>query len=129
MKKAAHGLHSLVPWIELLVSSPLRRALQTADIIAQVYGNIRCIERDELSPGADPRRLIDWLARRHREGIACVVGHKPDLSGLLTVLLSDESEVPPKLKKGSASFVSFSGPIAVSSGRLTWHRSARELAS
>jgi phosphohistidine phosphatase len=129
MKEAAAGLCSLVPSIDLLVSSPLRRAVQTAHIIADAYGGIRYIERDELAPGADPHPLIDWLAKRHGQGTACVVGHEPDLSTLLTVLLSDESELPPKLKKGSASLVRFDGPVAAASGSLRWHRSARQLAT
>ena len=130
MKKAARGLRSLVPSIDLLVSSPLCRAVETARVIADVYGGgVRCIECDELAPGVPVQRLIDWLAQRSRRGTTCIVGHEPDLSGLLTVLLSDPSELPPKLKKGSASLVRFDGSIAASRGILQWHRSAGELAS
>src|SRR5215510_9395412 len=68
MKKAARGLRSLVPSIDLLVSSPLRRAVETARIIADVYGGIRCIERDELAPEAAAEELIDWLAAQRQKG-------------------------------------------------------------
>jgi phosphohistidine phosphatase len=129
MKKAARGLRSLVPSISLLVSSPFCRAVETAQIIADVYGPTRYIKRDELAPAAAPQKLIDWLAAQTKDGTACVVGHEPDLSELLAFLLADKSERPAKLKKGSAALLRFSGPVAASKGRLQWYRSARDLAS
>jgi phosphohistidine phosphatase len=129
MKKAARGLRSLVPSIDLLISSPLRRAVETARIIGDVYGGVRCIERDELAPGTAPRQLIDWLAAQREKGTACIVGHEPDLSELLRFLLAEKSEQPLKLKKGSASLVTFEGSIAPSGGSLKWYRSAADLAA
>jgi phosphohistidine phosphatase len=129
MKKATRGLRSFVPSIDLLISSPLRRAVETARIIADVYGGVRCIERDELAPGTAPQQLIDWLAAQREMGTACIVGHEPDLSGLPTVLLAEKSEQPLKLKKGSASLLTFEGSIAPSRRSLKWYRSAGDLAS
>jgi phosphohistidine phosphatase len=129
MKKAARGLRMLVPSIDLLIASPLCRAVQTARIIADAYGGIRCIERDELAPEAAPPKLIDWLTAQRKRRVTCLVGHEPDLSELLMILLADESERPAKLKKGSVSLVSFEGALGAVSGRLQWYRSARDLAS
>src|SRR5215467_7301505 len=58
MKKAARGLRSLVPSIDFLISSPIRRAVETAQIIAEAYGGLTITKRDELSPGADRQSLI-----------------------------------------------------------------------
>jgi phosphohistidine phosphatase len=129
MTEAARGLRLLVPSIDLLVSSPLRRAVETARIIADAYGGLPRIERDELLPGATSKELIDWLAETRGRGTACVVGHEPDLSELLADLLSDPSKAPPKLKKGSASLVRFEGAIAASGGSLQWYRPSDELAA
>src|SRR5258706_16007485 len=63
MKKAARGLHTLVSSIDLLATSPLRRAVETARIMADLYGGIPCIERDELAPGASSEHLTNRLAR------------------------------------------------------------------
>jgi phosphohistidine phosphatase len=128
MKRAARGLRSLVPTIDLLITSPFRRAVQTARIIAEAYGGLSVVERDELVPGAPSKRLIDWIAARPKTPTACVVGHEPDLSELLTVLLSDDSKQPAKLKKGSVSLVQFEGGIAASRGTLEWYHPASELA-
>jgi phosphohistidine phosphatase len=129
MIKAARGLHSLVPSIDLLVSSPLRRAVKTAQIIADIYGDLSSTEREELAPDAGPEGLIEWLAGQRKQGVTCVVGHEPDLSVLIEALLAEKSEVPAKLKKGSVTRLHFKGPIAASSGSMQWHHTARELAA
>jgi phosphohistidine phosphatase len=129
MKKGARGLRSLVPCIDLLVTSPLRRAIETGQIISDVYGGIRFIERSELAPAAAPQKLIDWLNDQPERRITCVVGHEPDLSELLTLVLAQESKRPAKLKKGSATLVKFDAAIKAASGRLQWYRPVRELAS
>jgi phosphohistidine phosphatase len=129
MKEAARGLRLLVPSIDLLVSSPFRRAVETARIIADAFGGVRSVERDELAPEGHPQQLIDWLAAQQRRKTICIVGHEPDLSELLAVLLADRSKQPSKLKKGSATLVRFDGSPSASSASLRWHRSARELAS
>jgi hypothetical protein len=75
-----------VPSIDLLASSRLRRAVDTAQIIADTYAGISRIERDELAPGADLEGLIHWLAAENVKHTLCIVGHEPDLSELLASL-------------------------------------------
>jgi phosphohistidine phosphatase len=128
MTKAARGLRALVPTIDLLLSSPFRRAVETAQIISEAYGGMEYILRDELSSDPMPERLIAWLAGEKQSGVLCIVGHEPDLSALIESLLTDPSLAPAKVKKGSATLIRFNGPVAASSGRLQWHQSARELA-
>jgi phosphohistidine phosphatase len=129
MKCAASGLRLLVSSIDLLVSSSLRRAIQTARILADTYGDIPMIERDELAPGGNHRSLIDWLATQPHSAMICLVGHEPDLSDLLKMILTDPSEQPAKLKKGSATLVQFEGPVTAGTGKLQWHRPAGDLAA
>ena len=135
MKKAARGFRSLVPSIGLLVSSSLVRAVETAHIIADEYGGLDIVERRELAPGQSANELIDYLAskmqrdERDEPRPACIVGHEPDLSDLIELLLADASEAPKSLKKGSATLIEFQGSITAGAGRLRWHRTAKELAS
>ena len=129
VKKAAHGLRGQIPSIDLVVSSPLRRAIQTARIIAEAYEGVRLVERDELTPGKAPKHLIHWLTTLRQHKTVCIVGHEPDLSKLIGILLADDSRVPEKIKKGSVTFVRFQGSVAASRGHLEWHRSAKELGS
>ena len=70
----------------LILSSPLVRALQTAEIVAAAIKLDVPVEvRRELSPGGDSRALvreqIDAEAKR-----VMLVGHEPDLSDLAAYL-------------------------------------------
>lgn len=66
---------------DALVTSPLRRALQTAELAVQAGLAERLECSDDLAPGADPLPL---LARAERRLI--LVGHEPDLSDLAAAL-------------------------------------------
>ena len=50
MKQNAKGLREIVPDIDLLATSPLTRAAQTAAIVDSVYGGLPEVEIEELSP-------------------------------------------------------------------------------
>jgi phosphohistidine phosphatase len=70
----------------VILSSPLVRALQTAEILAAAIKLEQPVEvRRELSPGGDARALvseqIDAQAKR-----VMIVGHEPDLSDLAAYL-------------------------------------------
>jgi phosphohistidine phosphatase len=88
-----------------IVSSPLVRALQTAEIVAattDVEKNVReakdaggapgAVEiRREMTPGGDPFGLVVELARAGRKRVM-VVGHEPDLSMLVASLVARQLE-------------------------------------
>jgi phosphohistidine phosphatase len=77
-----------------IVSSPLVRAVQTAEIVAIVTkigdrgGSVEV--RRELSPGGDATRLVYRLAGEGAKRLM-VVGHEPDLSALVGNLLGEFS--------------------------------------
>jgi phosphohistidine phosphatase len=73
-----------------IVTSPLVRAVQTAEIVALVT---RLTEREgtlevrrDLSPGGDTLRLVHRLAHEGKKRVL-LAGHEPDCSGLVTALL------------------------------------------
>lgn len=71
-------------------TSPLVRAVQTAEIIAAGVdheGEVRAVP--ELIPGRDPGDLIKRLGDEPVEGVLAVVGHEPSLSLLANALLGD----------------------------------------
>jgi phosphohistidine phosphatase len=88
-----------------IVSSPLVRALQTAEIVAAVTdlekrvreskdagGAAGAVEiRREMAPGGDALGLVLELARNGRKR-AMVVGHEPDLSMLVSRLVGRHPE-------------------------------------
>jgi phosphohistidine phosphatase len=75
-----------------IVTSPLVRAVQTAEIVAIVTkladrgGSVE-VHR-EMSPGGDAIRLVSRLAAEGAKRLM-VVGHEPDLSSLVANLLGE----------------------------------------
>ena len=81
-----------------LLSSPLVRAHQTADVLAHVAeargaaSAMRVELRSEMAPGGAALALIHELQRGGSDG-AMLVGHEPDLSMLVTSLTGHELEL------------------------------------
>jgi phosphohistidine phosphatase len=74
----------------LIWTSPLVRAVQTAEILAayaDYKGEIRSLA--ELSPGRDPGDLRKLLAEERAPGPLALVGHEPFLSVLAAALVGD----------------------------------------
>jgi phosphohistidine phosphatase len=69
-----------------IVSSPLVRALQTAEIVAAIAGVDRVEVRREMAPGGDTMLLAAELLQDGRKRVM-VVGHEPDLSDLVERLV------------------------------------------
>ncbi len=114
--RALPGLHQVVPHIDQVVTSPLQRARQTADLVAEGYG-IPVTELAALSPGGDTRAITRWLARREGD-VFLLVGHEPDLGRLASWYLTGSSESFLPLKKGAICLIHFEGKPAPTKGEL-----------
>lgn len=70
--------------IEIILSSPLKRALQTAEILYnQLNKKAEIIRHNELAPGLNAKSLeVIWNLYSERNEIA-LVAHQPDLSDLV----------------------------------------------
>ena len=104
--KAARGLATLVPDVDLVLSSPLVRARQTAEILTDHAGWPAQTPCPELEPEREPSELLDAL--RWRSGVASValVGHEPHLTRLLAHFLTGEPDrLRGELKKGGVALL------------------------
>jgi phosphohistidine phosphatase len=113
---------------ELIATSPLVRCRQTAEIVAAgVPGNPPVVQRDELSPGADLGRILDFTGREagQCDQIAWV-GHAPDV-GHLTAALIGESQGWIRFAKGAVAAIQFPGQPAPNEGQLRWLVTAKVL--
>ena len=70
----------------VIVSSPLVRALQTAEIVAAEVGVDRVETSRELAPGGDAYAFARALASGDRKR-PMIVGHEPDLSSLVSMFI------------------------------------------
>lgn len=122
---AARGLKALLPRIDLLATSPLVRARQTAAILAETYGRAAPLEIRELAPAASRASLLRWLRGQAQDGALVLVGHEPNL-GELARWLTGGAE-PIALKKGGACLLRVAGDPRAGSAALAWRRKASEL--
>jgi phosphohistidine phosphatase len=100
---AAHGLVTLGAYIDAVVTSPLKRAVQTAAIAAEALGvPPLVIERsDLLVPEASPDDLLPVLRAMQVESVL-LVGHAPHLDLLVARLLGVTRSVTSLKKAGVA---------------------------
>ncbi len=100
LRRIAATLKDLGYRFDLVLTSPLVRAKQTADIVAAALGiEGRVRETSHLAPPGDPRRLVAEI-NDLGEGRVLLVGHEPYLSGFISVLLSGREGLEIDLKKG-----------------------------
>ena len=91
---------------DFIITSPFKRAIQTAEIIAELmnYNNDLIID-SVLSPGGSTRSVIE-LAEVLNGGNIAVVGHQPDMSFHISSLACN-SQVNLKFSPASIAKVSF----------------------
>lgn len=119
MKQIARGLRKLCPDVELLATSPLTRAAQTAAILDSVYGGLQEVEIDDLSPDASPADFLRWL-RQQKHGIIAAVGHEPSISLILSWLLTGAERRIFSFRKGGACLLDFPGEVGAGTATLLW---------
>ena len=101
MQLAAKGLRSLIDEIDLLTTSPLIRAAETADIISEEFGGTSVEEVEMLAMGpADA--FLSWYRIASDSGLVVVVGHEPYLGEWASWLLAGPSADFMVFKKGRA---------------------------
>ncbi|HEX9024681.1 MAG TPA: histidine phosphatase family protein [Geobacteraceae bacterium] len=85
----------------IIVTSPLVRAVQTADILAEVLSfSGPLVVREELRPGFGVAELHQLLDDYRTADELVLVGHEPDLSGIVAFLTTRPGGV--NFRKGTA---------------------------
>jgi phosphohistidine phosphatase len=121
MRRAARGLCRLVPHLDVIATSPLTRALETARIVTRAYGTKHPPATvDALAPDAPFEDIRDWLRARPANATVAIVGHEPHLSTLVAWLLTGRERALFELTKGGACLLAFDDDVAESKGRLCW---------
>ncbi len=120
MAKVAKGLRRLVPAIDVLATSPLTRARETAEVLARRYDHDDIADVAALSPGSEPQALVEWLRGQRKGALIVLVGHEPDLGGFAGYLLTGRRETFLPLKKGGACLIDLADGPAAGKGRLEW---------
>ena len=103
--------------LELILTSPLTRAFQTADIVSGELKMVDKLEQDErLGPGFGYEELVQLLAGRPELKTVMLVGHEPSFSQTISALTGGGGMV---LKKGGLARVDITS-IDPFHGDLVW---------
>jgi phosphohistidine phosphatase len=130
MRKAARGVRRLDIPFDALLTSPLVRARQTAEILAGALGiEARLEEISGLAPESTVEHLIFGLTRYQDREHLILVGHEPLLSDTVSHLLCarQSSTVDVELKKGSLCRIEVDKIPAVSPAKLHWLLTPKQL--
>ena len=119
MKEIARGLRRIVPTIDSVVTSPLVRARQTADLVADEY-RVEIVESDTLRPDEEFASFVSWARRETTGDVIAAVGHEPHLSGLIAYLIGESGDAKIDLKKSGAALIEFDGRMESGRGMLRW---------
>ena len=99
MKEIARGLERALPKAQVIYSSPLLRAVQTALWVSKGYkSKVNINTTDALAPGATPKQFLE-LIKSIPERRVIFVGHEPTLSANMAALVGIE-RAKVELKKG-----------------------------
>ena len=117
MKREAAAIWKLELPLQVIISSPLVRALQTAEIVAKAGDSTaRLITDDRLVPGFGPKELAAIVAERGHTGGLMLVGHEPDFSETISQVTGGGRLV---MKKGALAYVEVEDPASMK-GTLVW---------
>lgn len=120
-KALGEALHQRAIGIDVVVTSPLARAWQTAaDVRAVVLPDGREPEFcDLLAPEAGRRRKLTKFLNGLGAANVAIVGHDPDLPSYIGWLIGCDPENV-RLEKGGAALVRFEDEPAKGEGQLGW---------
>jgi phosphohistidine phosphatase len=128
IRKAAAGMRAMELAFNAILTSPITRAKETAEIVASEIGGAKPRAVPELSTGASPMSALEALIKLRLPESVLVVGHEPTLSRLASLMLTASSEsVGIKLKPGSAIALEFPDRVERGGAQLRWMMTQRQL--
>jgi len=131
MRRAARGLRRLNIDFDIILTSPILRARQTAEIVATTIGmESRLEEISGLAPESSVEHLLFGLSRYQDREHLLLVGHQPLLGQTLAWLIDasrGSAKLEFNLRKGSLCRVEIDGLPANKPAELHWLMTAKQL--
>jgi phosphohistidine phosphatase len=125
----AEAMEELELSFDLILSSPYKRARQTAEIVAEVLKASKKVEfSPTLEPGGSSKELIELLKSiKPLPEEVMLVGHEPYLSSLISLLISGESGLQVEMRKGGLCKLSVESLKHGRCATLEWLLTPRQL--
>jgi phosphohistidine phosphatase len=126
LRKEAKALDAIGVAFDLILTSPLVRARQSADVFAETMKSKPTVANtDSLAPAGTPTAVMQELGKHMRKGRIALVGHEPNLGELAARLIGAKS--PLEFKKGGVCRIDFEVFPPKGVGHLQWFVTPRML--
>ena len=119
-RRAVAGLAKVTQRPVRVFCSPYVRAVQTADVLAEVAGWPAPRTCDELIPGASTDAVLRVLRGCQVRRLA-IVGHEPDLGELIVACLARGADFAFPMKKGAVACLNFAKRPSRGGASLKWY--------
>lgn len=120
IRDIAKGLRALGIEFDHILTSPLVRSRQTAELVFQIVGHKNQVqEMEELKPEGSKSQLFSKLSKFRRDSTVLVVGHEPYLSELIAGAISN-GQCKIDLKKGGVARIRVTNILPALKGELRW---------
>ncbi|MDZ4662111.1 MAG: histidine phosphatase family protein [Pseudomonadota bacterium] len=115
---SVESLYKINPKIDLILTSPLKRAHDTALLLQKKYKHAKLDVYQSLSAG----KSLSTVLRRIFSDVEnlAIVGHEPQLSRLISFLISGQKESFIELKKGAVCLIEIQGSFSKFKAELKW---------
>jgi phosphohistidine phosphatase len=118
LRRSGKALNALGVTFDLIITSPLLRARQTADALAATLAHTPAVTTsDALAPAGTPSAVVQAIGRAHKRRVA-LVGHEPNLGELAARLIGARHPVP--FKKGAICRIDFDVLPPKGHGEIRW---------
>jgi phosphohistidine phosphatase len=105
--------------ISTILSSPLLRAVQMAEIISEKVTGIKCSMTEYLVPGTNEKQLLKQLNELGMQSVL-LVGHEPQLRRFASLLLTGSAHVQIEFKKATLMCIECIREVQPEGGTLKW---------
>jgi len=126
MRKAARGLARLGVAVDVVLTSPLVRARQTADIVAAgIDPRPSLVTIESLAPDGSYAAVVADLEKHARKTRIALVGHEPNIGELAARLIGSRHAI--EFKKGAVCQIDLETLPPSGPGDLRWLMTAKML--
>ena len=121
-RAAARAMKKMGIKFDFIVTSPLLRARETADLVAKGYRWSEAPQvAEELGHEYSVGAVVKLLSKFPPDAAVALVGHEPDFSDLTSALISKNCDVNIAVKKSGVVGIEFNGQAEAGKGVLLYH--------
>jgi phosphohistidine phosphatase len=128
MRKAARGLDRLGITLDVIVTSPLVRTKQTAELVANAMNpKPPIVSLESLAPGGTYQEIITDLEKQSKRTRIAIVGHEPGIGEFAARLIGSRHSI--EFKKGAVCRIDVDAIPPSGPGDVRWFMTTKILRS